>query len=152
MSSKNRIVTCTVVNTTGYDLTYITDSSQHGESGSNNGQFSTKPVQTLSAYSTTEAFSVQRSSDVSLVGSTGWVSYNLNNSQGQVYLMYNNPYSYDGDGYSGNCWFYASIQGISSQTLGVAPTIYAEVSGFDFNVTNPTNSDTMNITVTISSI
>jgi hypothetical protein len=152
MSSKNRVVTCTVINNTSYDLTYLTDSSQKGESGSNNGQFSYGPAQTLNAGESNEAFSVQRSSNVSLVGSTGWVSYNLNNSQGQIYLMYNNPYSYDGNGDSGNCWFYASIQSLDGEVLGVSPTVYAEVSGFDFNVSNPTNEDTMTITVTLNHI
>jgi hypothetical protein len=147
--SKNRIVNCTVNNQSGYSLTYNTDSSQKGASGDSHGSFSTKPVETLPTGASNTAFVIQQSGIT--YGSTGWVSYNLNNNQGQIIFMFNNPYNYEGKGNSGNCWFYAVIQGSSEQAVGRVLSVYATVSGFTFNADDPTNSDTMNITVNVYS-
>ncbi|MGL4598909.1 MAG: hypothetical protein ACRCYO_15435 [Bacteroidia bacterium] len=150
--SKNRIVTCTVINNSGYDLTYNTDVYQKGQSGSSHGSFTTNPVKTLGNNQSTLAFAVKRANSVSAYGSTGWVSYNLGNNQGIIYFMFNNPNSYDGSGNNSNCWFYPVIQGLNSQSVDIPLSVYATMSGFTFNATNPTDSDTMNITVTIHAL
>ena len=157
----NREVSCTVVNNTGYALTYLADCYENGEPGSSHGVWVNKvpPVSKIDSGGTpTLAFAVKK--DDGFDGSTGWVTYNLNNGQGQIVFMFNNPYSYDGAGSNGNCWFYAVIQGCTAGAtdasvglpVGENLNVYATVSGFDFNVTDPYNEDTMTVTVTINSI
>lgn len=153
--SKNRIVNCTVVNNTSYDLTLIDyKGSEGGVFNDAQGTYTAGPQNTLPNKQTTKAFSIQRSSSVSLYGSTGWVSYDLKNSQGQLVLTFNNPYSYNGVADSGNCWFYALIQGSDGGAVGTVTNVYATVSGITIDVTNPDsdsdNQDTMNITVTLN--
>ncbi|MGL4598911.1 MAG: hypothetical protein ACRCYO_15445 [Bacteroidia bacterium] len=153
--SKNRIVNCTVINNTGYDLSLIDyGGSEGGVFDGVHGSYTQYPTNTLPAGQTKKAFSIEKASG--FYGSTGWVSYSLKNSQGQIVLMFNNPYDYEGEYRNGNCWFYAAIQGLSSGSMeppfpvGQAINVYALVSGFTINVKDPQNQDTMNITVTIN--
>lgn len=150
--SKNREVNCTVVNNSGYDLTFIDYAgSQGGVINDAHGSYTTLPVTTISNGQTVTAFAIEKAGG--MYGSTGWVSYNLNNNQGTIYFMFNNPYSYEGDGNSGNCWFYAVIQGSGAGGqvgIGSPLSVYA-VSNYTINATDPNNQDTMNVTVTLNS-
>jgi hypothetical protein len=153
--SKNREVYCTVINKSGYDLTFI-DCSSSGAFSNDHGDFKDYPVSTIKNNTTAQpAFCIEKSDGVD--GSTGWVSYNLNNGQGSIIFMFNNPYSYDGDGSSGNCWFYAVIQGsdpsspYGAGSVGVPLNVYTTISGYTINPTDPDNQDNMDVTVTVNS-
>jgi hypothetical protein len=154
--SKNRIVQCTVINNTTYTLTYLGDAYEQGASGDSHGVWIDSPVSSIpSGGISTVAFSVERDGSFSTAGSTGWVAYALNNSQGQIVFMFNNPNTYEGIGSASNCWFYTVIQGAPDTGLGVglpvgSPlNVYVSISGFTIDVTDPTNQDTMDVTVTL---
>jgi hypothetical protein len=149
--SKNRSVTCTVVNNSGFDLTYNTDAQTAGNRNESNGTYSTSPVTTLLNGQTTTAFAIQKTGG-SMVGCTGWVSYFYGGPQGgQVIFMFNNPYNSSGSGYNSNCWFYVVFQGNDGAAIG-KPLSLAATNNFDLNFLNPVEDDDMSITVNLNSI
>ncbi len=163
-----RIVTCYVTNTTGYDLTLNTFSPKSGSSGTSesqdHGDYDPLPTSTISNNGTQiEAFSIKQGNI--FYGATGWVSYNLGGgSTDQLVLMFNNPLTQAGADSNGNCWFYAVLQGNNNNGSGsytsqgsegptsASTSVQVSVSGFAFNVTDPTKSDEMTVYVTISNI
>jgi hypothetical protein len=149
-----RTVICGVINNTPYDLkryAYSPGDSQGLESNGDQGSYSNYPVETIPATSTVNVvFKIEKHNSS---GCTGWVCYSLGNGQGNLFLMFNNPHDQKGPSENGNCWFYATIRGAGkSSEVGSPLSVYATVSGFDFNLNNPTKQDTMNVTVTVNSL
>ncbi|MEO5645031.1 MAG: hypothetical protein ABIQ40_11090 [Bacteroidia bacterium] len=152
-----RNVICTVKNNSGYDLTLLgyapgkNSDSSGGAFSNEHGTFHKGPESTLKNGKETLAFKIQKTSGGS-VGTTGWVRYDLKNGQGQLVLMFNNPHDRSGKSSNKNCWFYALIQGIEKERIGIPLMVRASVSGFNFNLADPTEQDEMNVTVTLESI
>jgi hypothetical protein len=160
--SVTRKVICKVNNKSGNDLTLLgyapgQDSSggafsnEHGTFLNTDTSQAKGPASTLHDGLETLAFEIEKTSG-GTEGTTGWVRYDLKNNQGQLVLMFNNPYDRAGKSSNSNCWFYAVIQGIDNEQLSMPQRVYASVSGFDFNLTDPAAEDEINVTVLVTSI
>lgn len=142
-----RDVVCTVVNNLSGSLTL---NSTDIDNGGGDGKFTQGPISTISPNngSGQQVFQAQKRTGA-LLGTTGYVAYNLPNSGGLLVLMWSNPYTQAGSGSTNNSWFYAGI--MPDPNNPSYPTNYyvSYVGGFTINPENPTNEDVMSPIVTI---
>lgn len=144
-----RDINITVVSMIADDIEYVSDSISHGK------VYNNYPINTIygtsnSLYSATGQMVIElHKTTGSSYGVTGNLTYQLPNAQGQLVLMFNNPYTQAGSGYNGNLWLYPAITNIPS---GSTTTYYCSVSGLPMVLDPPLEEDTMDVTVTVYEI
>lgn len=127
--SKTHYVNCTINNTTTSDIVYTAGSGSYDLS---HGQFFSGPS-SVDGGQVIQTFSAGSKQDLN--GINGWVMYSLDDGS-SLYLMFNNPYTHQGTGYTGNQWLYACLSQYSKYSVTVDSSTFIDP-------VNPMSSDTI---------
>lgn len=133
--SKTHYVNPTIVNNTGGDIIYTPSSNSYSLA---HGQFFSGPSSVTNGQSL-QTFSAGSMQD--LYGVNGWVEYSLPDGS-NLYLMFNNPYTHEGTGSTGNQWLYACIDKFSKYSVTIDSSSFLDP-------VNPMSSDTISPVVNV---
>lgn len=142
-----REVKCFVTNETGKSLNFSGLDISHGEL--HGTALNSIPADAHNL----EVFYMHKTTG-SLYGVTGNVSYLLPNNA-RLTFMFNNPYTWQGSGETGNCWFYTVVNGVPSTGPEWYPEVQVEICQkhqgdcATMQLDPPTNNEVINAFVTI---